>query len=60
MNDADISGGAQPGAERPRLLDSLREVFRARHYSRRTEETYRQILVRDGKGGTNTRESGRA
>lgn len=27
-------------AERPRLLDQLREALRSRHYSRRTERTY--------------------
>jgi integrase len=37
-----IPDGAEPapGTHRPRLLDSVREAIRIRHYSRRTEETY--------------------
>lgn len=31
---------AVPGAQRPRLLDRVRATLRARHYSRRTEESY--------------------
>ena len=46
MNDAHIAAGSKPGSERPRLLDSLRETIRARHYSRRTEETYLQWMKR--------------
>jgi len=46
MNDADIKGGSQSGSGRPRLLDSLRESMRVRHYSRRTEETYLQWMKR--------------
>jgi integron integrase len=30
----------ETGTRRPRLLDSVREVARARHYSRRTEDAY--------------------
>ncbi len=29
-----------PGARRPKLLDSVREAIRIRHYSVRTENTY--------------------
>ncbi len=28
------------GTRKPKLLDRLREAFRSRHYSRRTEQTY--------------------
>ncbi len=31
---------ASPNADRPKLLDQLREDLRSRHYSRRTEQTY--------------------
>ena len=46
-------------ARHPKLLDSMREALRARHYSRRTEETYCHwvkrfvhfhVLNREGKG----------
>jgi integron integrase len=37
--EAGKSLGAQT-SERPRLLDSVRDAVRRRHYSRRTEETY--------------------
>lgn len=46
MNDADMGGGSQPTTGRPRLLDSVREAIRTRHYSRRTEETYLQWMKR--------------
>ena len=46
MNDTDISGALPPRTERPRLLDSVREAIRTRHYSRRTEETYLQWMKR--------------
>jgi predicted NAD/FAD-binding protein len=46
MNDADIKAGSQPASGPPRLLDSLRETMRVRHYSRRTEETYLQWIKR--------------
>ena len=46
MNAADRSGGIQPGTGGPRLLDSIREVMRARHYSRRTEESYLHWMKR--------------
>ncbi len=42
MNNAD---GLSAAPVRPRFLDVAREAIRRRHYS------YRQILVRDGKGG---------
>lgn len=38
-------------ARKPKLLDQLGEALRARHYSRRTEETRNESLVRHGKGG---------
>ena len=31
---------ASPNAEKPKLLDQLRQALRSRHYSRRTEQTY--------------------
>jgi site-specific recombinase XerD len=31
---------AREPAQKPKLLDCLREALRARHYSRRTEQTY--------------------
>ena len=34
------SRGEQPQARPPKLLDRVRAVIRARHYSRRTEGTY--------------------
>jgi len=34
------SSGTPETAEKPKLLDRLREALRARHYSRRTEQTY--------------------
>jgi integrase len=34
------TGRPLPTQAKPKLLDRLREVLRARHYSRRTEETY--------------------
>ncbi|MEW6335359.1 MAG: hypothetical protein AB1558_13930 [Thermodesulfobacteriota bacterium] len=37
---------AQQPYLKPKLLDQLREAMRSRHYSHRTEETYRY----DGKG----------
>jgi integrase len=51
----------QGAAHKPKLLDQVRQAIRARHYSKRTEQTYvdwikdidfakEQILVRDGKG----------
>ena len=40
----------QATAAKPRLLDQVRQAIRARHYSKRTERTTEQILVRDGKG----------
>ena len=46
MNDSDIASGSQHGSGRPRLLDSLREAIRARHYSPRTEETYLRWIKR--------------
>lgn len=47
-----VREAGHPGRPRPRLLDRVREAIRARHYSRRTEETYiawirRYILFRD-------------
>ena len=33
-------GTTEPGPQRPKLLDQVRGVIRARHYSRRTEEAY--------------------
>ncbi len=30
----------RPGAQRPRLLDQVRDVMRRKHYSLRTEESY--------------------
>ena len=45
MNDHDIQGSQMQSA-RPRLLDLAREAIRARHYSRRTEETYLQWMKR--------------
>ena len=45
MNDHAMQGSqAQTGS--PRLLDVVREAIRARHYSRRTEETYLQWMKR--------------
>ena len=35
-----------PSPRQPKLLDRLREVLRSRHYSRRTEQTYRQRVKR--------------
>jgi len=35
-----VREAAAPGAPRPRLLDRVRATLRARHYSRRTEESY--------------------
>ena len=46
MNDADISGVTPPRTGGPKLLDSVREVIRTRHYSRRTEETYLHWMKR--------------
>ncbi len=34
------SSGTPETAHKPKLLDRLREALRARHYSRRTEQTY--------------------
>ncbi len=34
------SSPSSPPAEKPRLLDQVREAIRTRHYSRRTEEAY--------------------
>jgi len=31
---------ASPSADKPKLLDQMREALRSRHYSRRTEQTY--------------------
>jgi hypothetical protein len=31
---------APASAQKPKLLDRLREALRSRHYSRRTEQTY--------------------
>jgi len=31
---------ASPNADKPKLLDQMREALRSRHYSRRTEQTY--------------------
>lgn len=31
---------AAGGARKPKILDQVREAVRARHYSRRTEESY--------------------
>ena len=39
MDDRRIQGSQVQSAS-PRLLDVVREAIRARHYSRRTEETY--------------------
>jgi hypothetical protein len=38
--------GAHPPARPPKLLDRLREALRARHYSRRTEQSYCQWVKR--------------
>ncbi len=35
-----------PAAAAPRLLDQLRQALRARHYSPRTEDTYRRWILR--------------
>lgn len=42
------SGPANPDGQKhePKLLDQLREALRVRHYSRRTEATYRQWVKR--------------
>lgn len=34
------SPSASPNADKPKLLDQLRQALRSRHYSRRTEQTY--------------------
>ena len=36
----------EPPSNAPRLLDSLREALRSRHYSRRTKETHYHISPR--------------
>jgi len=41
-----ISATVQPLGQQPKLLDRLREALRARHYSPRTEESYRQWAKR--------------
>jgi hypothetical protein len=41
------SGDARPAEpQKPKLLDRLREALRSRHYSPRTEQTYRHWLKR--------------
>jgi integron integrase len=42
MIDQENAGGERP----PKLLDQLREALRARHYSRRTEDSYTQWVKR--------------
>jgi len=37
---------ASANADKPKLLDQLREALRSRHYSRRTEQTYCQWVKR--------------
>jgi integron integrase len=41
-----ISSAVQPGPQPPKLLDRLCEALRARHYSPRTEQTYRHWVKR--------------
>ncbi len=40
------SSGTPETAQKPKLLDRLREALRSRHYSRRTEQTYCHWLKR--------------
>jgi integron integrase len=50
---AALREAAAPGAPKPRLLDRVRAAIRARHYSRRTEDSYvawvRRYIVFHGK-----------
>lgn len=41
-----VPPGARPLGQQPKLLDRLREAVRARHYSPRTEESYRHWAKR--------------
>jgi hypothetical protein len=43
--DPQPAGGMVP-ASGPKLLDRMREALRSRHYSRRTEQTYRHWVKR--------------
>ena len=38
------------GAARPRLLDVARDAIRRRHYSYRTDETYRRVRSGEREG----------
>src|SRR5205807_6939460 len=56
MGQEPDSSRERPGqGAKPRLRDRLHQAISVRFYSRRTEQTYwysyRQIVVRDGKGG---------
>src|SRR3989442_973541 len=53
-NQAHDSHAGQDGAPKPKLLDQVRQAIRARHYSKRTEQTYvdwnKRVILFDGKG----------
>lgn len=41
-----VPPNVRPTGQRPNLLDQLREALRSRHYSPRTEQTYRHWVKR--------------